>query len=166
MVPDKNYLGAQPGEEPEWFNKPPGTDHPTPPHQDNYYFCLEPPQVLTMWLALDKVDEENGCLRYVKGSHLLETRPHAPTDVLGFSQGIVDYGPDDEAREAVIRLERGDLACHHGQLIHRADPNQSSRQRRSFAMVLAGRSAQRDEQRFAQYLANRNSQHEEKGLQS
>src|SRR5437016_4971877 len=28
----------------EWFNKPPNTQHPTPPHQDNYYFCLTPPQ--------------------------------------------------------------------------------------------------------------------------
>src|SRR5881398_481464 len=27
-------------ETPEWFNKPPGTNHITPPHQDNYYFCL------------------------------------------------------------------------------------------------------------------------------
>src|SRR5262245_18657556 len=25
---------------PEWFNKPPGTNHVTPPHQDNFYFCL------------------------------------------------------------------------------------------------------------------------------
>ena len=25
-------------ESPEWFNKPPGVEHPTPPHQDNYYF--------------------------------------------------------------------------------------------------------------------------------
>ena len=24
-------------QKPEWFNKPPGTDHPTPPHQDNFY---------------------------------------------------------------------------------------------------------------------------------
>ena len=55
---------------PEWFNKPPGTEHPTPPHQDNYYFCLRPCNVLTMWLALDDVDAENGCLRYVRGSHL------------------------------------------------------------------------------------------------
>src|SRR4051794_9292289 len=23
----------------EWFNKPPGTNHVTPPHQDNFYFC-------------------------------------------------------------------------------------------------------------------------------
>lgn len=28
-------------ESPEWFNKPPGTNHPTPPHQDNYYFNLD-----------------------------------------------------------------------------------------------------------------------------
>ena len=42
---------------PEWFNKPPGTNSPTPPHQDNYYFCLNPPNVLTIWLALDPVDE-------------------------------------------------------------------------------------------------------------
>ena len=56
-------------DQPEWFNKPPGTHHVTPPHQDNYYFCLEPANVLTMWMALDPVDAENGCLRYVEGSH-------------------------------------------------------------------------------------------------
>src|SRR5262245_40674949 len=27
---------------PEWFNKPPGQEAPTPPHQDNYYFNLKP----------------------------------------------------------------------------------------------------------------------------
>ncbi len=68
----------------EWFNKPPNTQHITPPHQDNYYFCLMPPKVLTMWLALDVVDEENGCLRYVKGSHVLGLRPHNRTTTLGF----------------------------------------------------------------------------------
>ena len=42
---------------------PPGVDHPTPPHQDNYYFNLKPLNVV-IWLALDDVDDENGCLRY------------------------------------------------------------------------------------------------------
>jgi len=37
----------------EWFNKPPNYFHETPPHQDNFYFCFEPPQALTIWLALD-----------------------------------------------------------------------------------------------------------------
>ena len=64
-------------DQPEWFNKPPGTNHVTPPHQDNFYFCLTPPSVLTIWLALDRVDAENGCLRYVAGSHLRGFRPHA-----------------------------------------------------------------------------------------
>lgn len=41
--------------QPEWFNKPPGTRHVTLPHQDNYYFCLQPANVLTMWMALDPV---------------------------------------------------------------------------------------------------------------
>ena len=31
---------------------------PTPPHQDNYYFCLKPPDVVTLWVALDPVDED------------------------------------------------------------------------------------------------------------
>src|SRR5205814_197443 len=56
-------------EQPEWFCKPPGNKLPTPPHQDNYYFNLTPPHVLTVWMALERVDEENGCLRYVRGSH-------------------------------------------------------------------------------------------------
>ena len=71
-------------QQPEWFNKPPGTNHPTPPHQDNFYFCLKPPNVATLWLALDPVDDENGCLRYVPGSHRKGIRAHHPTSVLGF----------------------------------------------------------------------------------
>ena len=95
-------------EEPEWFNKPPGTVHVTPPHQDNYYFCLTPPHVLTIWLALDDVDAENGCLRYVAGSHTRGFRPHDRSNVLGFSQGITDYSPDDSAGEVAVSLRAGD----------------------------------------------------------
>ena len=74
-------------DQPEWFNKPPGTRHVTPPHQDNYYFCLEPSHVVTLWMALDAVDAENGCLRYVEGSHLRGYRRHVRSKILGFSQG-------------------------------------------------------------------------------
>ncbi len=154
-------------QEPEWFNKPPGTAHPTPPHQDNYYFCLQPPSVITMWIALDSVDENNGCLRYVSGSHRDGLRSHQASDVLGFSQGIADYGPDDESREVAVRLEPGDLTVHHGETIHRADPNRTeNRSRRSFAMVINSKSCCRDEGRYAEYLAAMKAQHEAKGLKS
>jgi phytanoyl-CoA hydroxylase len=155
------------GQEPEWFNKPPGTVSPTPPHQDNYYFNLKPSSVLTIWMALDPVDEENGCLRYVAGSHWRGIRPHARSNVLGFSQGITDYGPEDEAREAKICLRPGDVAVHHGETIHRADPNRSTtRNRRAFAMVCRGLSCRRDEEAYARYAASAKAQHEMMGLKT
>ena len=150
---------------PEWFNKPPGTSKPTPPHQDNYYFCLTPPHVVTVWMALDDVDDGNGCLRYVCGSHLPPLRPHNRSNILGFSQGITDYGPADEAREVRIHLQPGDIVAHHGNTIHRADANTStSRNRRAFAMVLKGVSCRRDEEAFSRYEAALKQQHAELGL--
>ena len=149
----------------EWFNKPPRTNHPTPAHQDNFYFNLIPPNVLTMWLALEDVDEDNGCLRYVRGSHLVGRRPHARSDVLGFSQGITDYGPDDESRETAMILKANDLIVHHGWTIHRADPNRSAtRHRPSFAIVFRGVSCQVDNEGYNRYLQSLKDQHESMGL--
>jgi phytanoyl-CoA hydroxylase len=152
-------------EQPEWFNKPLGTNHVTPPHQDNFYFCLAPPSVVTIWLALDPVDAENGCLRYVRGSHLLGFRPHAKSKILGFSQGITDYTPDDFTREVAIVLRPGDAVAHHGMTIHRADANLSAtRHRRSFAMVFKGRSCRRDQAAYERYLASARQQQQALGL--
>lgn len=149
----------------EWFNKPPNTNHVTPAHQDNFYFCLRPSQVLTMWLALDTVDEENGCLRYVRGSHLLGIRPHSRTKTLGFSQGISDFGEDDLAHEVPVHAKPGDVLIHHGNTIHRADANKSpTRHRRSFGMVFKGLSCVRDEVAYRRYLDSSNQQHQEMGI--
>jgi phytanoyl-CoA hydroxylase len=154
-------------ESPEWFNKPPGVDHPTPPHQDNYYFNLKPPNVVTIWLALDNVDDENGCLRYLPGSHQRGFRPHGRSNVLGFSQGITDFGPADEAAEKKIHLAPGDAVAHHGMTIHRAEPNRSpTRNRRAFAMVFKGVSCRRDEASFARYQESAKKQHEQMGLKT
>jgi phytanoyl-CoA hydroxylase len=154
-------------EQPEWFNKPPGTNHVTPPHQDNYYFCLAPPRVVTIWLALDDVDAQNGCLRYVAGSHTRGYRTHARSSILGFSQGITDYAPDDFAREVAVSLQAGDAVAHHGMTIHRADANLSAtRHRRSFAMVFKASTCQRDEAAYARYLASARQQHQQMGLKT
>lgn len=150
---------------PEWFNKPPGTAHATPPHQDNYYFCLRPSNVVTIWLALDPVDEENGCLRYVAGSHLRGLRPHGASQVLGFSQAITDFSEQDEAQAVTVRLQPGDAVAHHGETIHRADANRSAtRHRRAFAMVFKGVSCQRDAQAYDRYEQALRGQHQTLGV--
>jgi phytanoyl-CoA hydroxylase len=90
-----------------------------------------------MWLALDDVDEENGCVRYVRGSHREAMRPHAASGVLGFSQGMTDFGTDDDlANEVALPAKPGDLLVHHAMTIHRAGGNESAnRTRRSLGFI-------------------------------
>lgn len=130
----------------QYFDKPPAIGKATPPHQDGYYFMLDPCVAVTMWLALDVVDETNGCIRYVHASHLDPVRNHGRTDTLGFSQGVTDYGtPDDLVRERAFPAHPGDLLVHHAMTIHRADGNTTTdRHRRSLGFIYYGDRAKED----------------------
>ena len=126
----------------QYFNKPPGVSQPTPAHQDGNYFKLDPCEALTMWLALDVVNEENGCLRYVRGSHRRGMRPHGRTGTLGFSQGITDFPQEeDRTNERPVSVQPGDVIVHHAMTIHRADANRSSRSRRALGLIYYAASA-------------------------
>ena len=58
------------------FEKHPHISKPTRSHQDNAYFKMEPASPITIWIALDDIDEENGCLYYAPKTHLTPTRKH------------------------------------------------------------------------------------------
>lgn len=121
----------------QYFNKPPRMGQPTPPHQDGHYWKIEPCDGLTMWLALDQVDEENGCLHYSRGSHKLGLREHHLSGVLGFSQGISDFpNDDDRVGDVAVFAEAGDLLVHHAKTVHWASGNDSvARSRKSLGIV-------------------------------
>jgi phytanoyl-CoA hydroxylase len=130
------------GKNVEYFNKPPLIGKPTPPHQDNYYFMLQPPQAITMWLGLEDVDTENGCVRYIPQSHLQGLRAHGRTQTLGFSQGISDYDEKDKAKEVYFSTKPG-ICSSPFMTIHRADGNSSSvRGRKALGFIYFGESAQ------------------------
>ncbi len=137
----------------QYFNKPPGIGQPTPPHQDGYYFMLDPCEAVTMWFALDDVDEQNGCIRYVTGSHKKGMRKHARTQTLGFSQGIVDYPTvADRKNERVFPAKPGDLLVHHALTIHRADGNRSpTHARRALGFIYYSKRAREDAEAHAAY---------------
>jgi len=130
----------------EYFNKPPKIGRPTPPHQDGYYFMIVPNEAATFWVALEEVDAENGCLRYVRGSHRRGIRSHRRTDTLGFSQGVSDYGrPEDAANEVAFSVHPGDVLVHHSLTIHRADGNTSDRRtRQAIGLVYYSGAARED----------------------
>ncbi|MGM9509348.1 phytanoyl-CoA dioxygenase family protein [Larkinella sp. GY13] len=137
----------------EYFNKPPKIGKPTPPHQDNYYFMLKPTEAVTMWLALEDVDAENGCVRYVTGSHRNGIRPHGRTQTLGFSQGITDFWTEDDQAQAVaFPAKPGDLLIHHSMTIHWAEANRTeNRTRKAIGLIYWAESAKEDAEAKAAY---------------
>lgn len=134
----------------EYFAKAPERGTPTPPHQDGFYFCLTPNHAVTLWLALDDCDTENGCLQYVKGSHRAGVLDHGASGVAGFSQGLAErYWSADDV--TCMHIAAGDLLAHHSLTIHFADANSSTRPRRSIGLIYYGTSARRDEQAWQRY---------------
>jgi ectoine hydroxylase-related dioxygenase (phytanoyl-CoA dioxygenase family) len=94
-------------------------------HQDQYYLRVQPGTCMAAWLALDRCDAENGCLRVVPGSHtwpLLCTEP-ADTSV-SFTDVTVPLPPDAEV--APVIMEPGDVLFFNGQLVHGSFPNTSA----------------------------------------
>lgn len=109
--------------------KPPGTGKPVLWHQDGAYWPLEPMQVVTLWLAVDKAVPENGCMRVIPGSHrekLHELRRR--TDVESVL-GTESRSPVDESTAVDIILSPGDVEVHHPNIMHSSGPNRSSTRR-------------------------------------
>ena len=147
----------------ELFDKPPRVGKITPPHQDGFYFMLEPNEAITLWLALEPSDVENGCMRFIPGSRWRGIRPHARSNVLGFSQGITDFGKADEEAEQAVEAQPGDVIAHHSMTIHRTGDNLTDRRRRALGLVYYARSARHDADKAAAYQEQLYRDWEKKG---
>ena len=138
----------------ETFNKPARVGSGVPPHQDNAYFCQAPPDVLTIWIAMDAATEANGPIFYIKGSQR-GMHPHRPSGVAGNSMGLAKMPP--HADEDVFRgtLEAGDALIHHCQTIHWSAANKTDRSRCGLLLVYRGAHTQTDPNLKAAYDAAR-----------
>jgi hypothetical protein len=124
-------------------------------HQDTYYIPTFPDSLLGAWIALDRADTDNGCLRMAAGSQVEPIYP--PTTGYGFGDwgladipsvsGVgghcnVDEDPNNELRPIASKyaerelpaiLEPGDVAFFGGHVLHRSLSNKTeNRTRRSF----------------------------------
>ncbi len=115
------------------FMKPPRFGSAKPYHQDNFYFrCTPADGVITAWIALDDVDEENGCLRYIDGSHRKGILPHTPIPGEPHNLAVAD-ALIDQSRESLAIVGKGGVVFHHGETLHTSHRNQSPRWRRAYA---------------------------------
>jgi ectoine hydroxylase-related dioxygenase (phytanoyl-CoA dioxygenase family) len=122
--------------------KPPGTGDRIEWHQDFAYWPLDEPHGVTVWLALDAVDAENGALRYLPGTHLLGER-RATSFVAGVgTEGAATLEPLDAGRredEAVaVALDAGEALAHHPLVWHMSPGNPSLRERRGWSLTFVG----------------------------
>ena len=102
-------------------------------HQDLTYWGLgATDHQVTAWLALSDVDQSNGCMRFVPGSHkpveLLDPiETFAPNNELSRGQELPLTIHDDQTVD--VCLAAGQVSLHHGRLYHASGPNESHQRR-------------------------------------
>ena len=137
----------------ETFNKPARIGSGVPYHQDNAYFCQTPPDMLTVWIAIDAVTEANGPVYFVKGSHKGGMLPTKPSGVRGNSIGMADPSPVPLAEQFCGLLEPGDATIHQCETIHHSAPNTTDHSRLGLLLVYRGSHTQTDPVLKAAYTA-------------
>jgi phytanoyl-CoA hydroxylase len=94
-------------------------------HQDVRYWSYERPELVSVWLALGREHEDNGCLQVVPGSHAMSFGRERFDDALFFRQDL------QENREALAHciqaeLDPGDVLFFHCRLLHAAGWNRTT----------------------------------------
>tara|TARA_Y100001935_G_scaffold205523_1_gene174447 strand:- start:415 stop:1179 length:765 start_codon:yes stop_codon:yes gene_type:complete len=119
-----------------FFAKPAINGHATPWHQDGQYWPIRPLATCTVWLAIDDANIENGCLRFIKGSHKdKKIKNHIVNDnknlTLNQELDEEEYNENDAVN---LILKRGQISLHDVYLVHGSEANKSSMARRAITM--------------------------------
>ncbi len=108
--------------------KPPFHGSAKPYHQDSAYWPIEPRELVTCWMALDDATVENGCMRFLPGSHKQGLLTHHHLE----GPHIVPEGWEELSKhpeEVCVELKAGSCSFHHSLVLHETSPNRSPRPR-------------------------------------
>jgi ectoine hydroxylase-related dioxygenase (phytanoyl-CoA dioxygenase family) len=111
--------------------KMPHCDTPTHWHQDRGYMI---PHVslntINFWIPLQDVDESNGAMRYIAGSHK-EYQPHRREDDLHPHVLTTDA---EEDKAIICKMKKGDVVMHHPLSLHGSGPNTTDKPRLAWSL--------------------------------
>jgi hypothetical protein len=97
-------------------------------HQDASYWKLTPARTVTVWLAIDDVDEENSAMQWIPKTHNIgHVKWRKATTPAVLDQEIAD--PLQYGQPVYDCLKAGQVSLHADMIIHGSDPNRSSRRR-------------------------------------
>jgi ectoine hydroxylase-related dioxygenase (phytanoyl-CoA dioxygenase family) len=102
-------------------------------HQDYSYWTRTTPLAhLTCWAGLDDSTRENGCVRYVPGSHRWADLP--VTGLAGDMEAIQSVLTEEQKslfKPVAVELKAGEASFHHPRMIHGSYANETGRPRRA-----------------------------------
>ena len=104
-------------------------------HQDAKYIGLEPYNWVTAWVAITDTNEENGCMRMWKGSHLDDLKYH---DQKFDKNNLLTRGQTVKSvplKETIpITLKAGQMSLHHPKIVHGSGLNKTKDRRIGFVI--------------------------------
>lgn len=102
-------------------------------HQDYSYWTRTKPMAhLTCWIGLDDSSRENGCLRYVPGSHKWDLVPKGTlADDMDAVLERLTVEQKNHFQPVTIELKAGEASFHHPLMLHGSYENSSDRPRRA-----------------------------------
>jgi ectoine hydroxylase-related dioxygenase (phytanoyl-CoA dioxygenase family) len=99
-------------------------------HQDASYWPLSPSKAVTVWLAIDDADQDNGCMKFISGSHHhghMTYRPSGSHEDNVLNQTIEN--PEQYGDVVYDPLLAGQVSIHSDLLLHGSEANSSGRRR-------------------------------------
>ena len=102
----------------------------SPWHQDWPYW--KGAHKVSAWIALDRAEVDNGCLRVVAGSHTRGWDHHRQDSPVGFGNRVSEEDVAAAFGAAALRsvpMAPGDVLFFHDRLLHGSHPNSSGRDR-------------------------------------
>ncbi|MGI2297960.1 phytanoyl-CoA dioxygenase family protein [Paenibacillus sp. GXUN7292] len=115
--------------------KMPQDSKPTAWHQDFPYWPMTEPGALSVWIPMHDVDEHNGCMMFVPGSHKIGKLTGIdlanPQDIYEQIEGT----ELEKTKPVKIPLKKGSCTFHDGLTFHFAHANNSDEPRRVLAII-------------------------------
>lgn len=93
-------------------------------HQDIRYWSFEQPELVSVWIALGREFEENGCLLVLPGTHAMHFRPEQLDEALFLRPELPENRTLIKTRRK-IELDAGDVLFFHCRLFHAAGNNRT-----------------------------------------
>ena len=128
-------------------------------HQDAYYWPMAPHNSVTVWLAFEDVDEENGALKIIPGSHRAGVIEHQRNDPAHTNSVItleLESGTFSEDTAVSMKLKAGQVSMHDDRAVHGSPANPSDRRRAGLTLRFSGTEVKNDlavNPHFKAYLA-------------